>query len=282
MAYSKRVSLILGLAAVVSAGSTLPAQADSLNGQSILSTESISLEKASSLVQAFEQNSVEADQATLAQAETDAEPAASEPSAEPFEAIVLDADVSTSADELMAPPSTDASATYDNSALEYALATGTVAADGELDQVVEIAQTTRPAYQGFPPAYVGVGGNLGIGDNESAISDFGFAVISKISLGPRFAFRPGVVIAEDQTSFLVPISYNFNVYEVEGFRFQPFAGVGADIATDGEVGLLVNTGVDVPISRDFTLNATGNFRLTDGFGFGLILGVGYNFPWIFE
>lgn len=309
MAHTKRVSLIMGLAAAISFGSTLPAQASSAKPNTTQASDSVGLELAPNLALAPEKRpagaetikfstefSTEIDPlvqptdagaianpaAELAELPTADTPEASTevaaPETEALEPGVLapevmppESGVSTSADELM--PSDTAQDSYDLDAEPDA---------GITDSPVEISQTTRAAYRGIPPAYVGAGGNLGFGDNESAVGDFGFAVISKISLGPRFALRPGAIIAEDRTSFTVPLTYNFDVYEVRGFRFQPYAGAGADIATDGDVGLLLNTGVDVPISRDFTLNATGNFRITDGFSFGLILGVGYNFPLIFE
>ncbi|MEO1069693.1 MAG: beta-Ig-H3/fasciclin, partial [Cyanobacteria bacterium J06638_6] len=133
------------------------------------------------------------------------------------------------------------------------------------------------------PAYLGVGGNIGIGNRgQTGVSSFGFNVISKISLGPRFSLRPGVTITNDRSSFTIPLTYNFNTLSFSGFRAQPYVGAGVDVPTSGDVGLLVNAGADVPISRDFTLNGAANFRVTSGFGLGISLGVGYNFPFIFE
>jgi hypothetical protein len=48
------------------------------------------------------------------------------------------------------------------------------------------------------------------------------------------------------------------------------------------VGILIDAGADIPISRDFTINTAANMRVTGGFGLGLSVGVGYNFPFIFE
>ncbi|MGF1567508.1 MAG: hypothetical protein ACFCVD_05485 [Nodosilinea sp.] len=148
---------------------------------------------------------------------------------------------------------------------------------------VELAQLTRGTYGGVSPAYLGVGGNIGIGDRDSSgVASFGFTVIGKISLGPRFSIRPAALITNQSSSFTVPVTYNFNTLNIAGFRMQPYAGLGVDIPTGSTIGLLVNAGLDVPISRDFTLNAVSNFRVTDGFGLGITFGVGYNFPFIFE
>ncbi len=179
------------------------------------------------------------------------------------ESLVIDETVATDAATLLAVDATD---------------------ETLVTQAQEVAQVTRPLYRGASPFYLGVGGNVGIIDsNESATGDFGLALISKISLGPRFSLRPSLVISEDKVSLPVPLTYNFDPISAgENIAVYPFAGVGADISFDGETGLLLNGGVDIPISRAFTLNAQTNWRVTGDFGLGLILGVGYNFPFFFE
>lgn len=145
----------------------------------------------------------------------------------------------------------------------------------------EVAQVTRPLYQGRAPFYVGVGGNIGIIDSgNSAVGDFGFNIISKISLGPRFAVRPSLQFSEDDFNITLPITYNFNPLEFANFSVYPAIGGGVDFGDD--IGLLINGGVDVPISRDFTLNGQVNWRVTNDTGLGVSLGVGYNFPIFFE
>ncbi|MBE7379861.1 MAG: hypothetical protein F6J95_000435 [Leptolyngbya sp. SIO1E4] len=145
----------------------------------------------------------------------------------------------------------------------------------------EVAQVTRPLYRGVSPFYVGIGGNIGIVDSdESAIGDFGFNVISKISLGPRFSVRPMASISEDDFSLAIPLTYNFNPVEIGELNVYPALGAGVDIADD--IGLLVNGSVDLPISREFTLNGQLNWRATNDTGLGLSLGIGYNFPFFFE
>ncbi|MDB9526066.1 outer membrane beta-barrel protein [Oscillatoria sp. CS-180] len=145
----------------------------------------------------------------------------------------------------------------------------------------EVAQVTRPLYRGVSPFYVGIGGNIGIIDSDkSAVGDFGFNVISKVSLGPRFSVRPTLQFSEDHFNVTLPVTYNFNPLEVRDFSIYPFLGGGIDIGDD--VGLLVNGGVDIPISRQFTLNSQVNWRVSEETGLGVSLGVGYNFPVFFE
>lgn len=303
MAYTKRVSLMVGLAAVVSVGSALPTQASTMenpNFSEILSSDSIDIGFDSTLAKTLPAQPAES--AALAESidiALDASPALSaaeqpvELSAEAVEAIATEADgpaantpVSTSANSLMASPadiSAAALSAFDTSNIEMALAAGQVEANGDLDQTMQLAQSTRRAYRGVSPAYLGAGGNLGFGDrDDSGVSSMGFTLISKISLGPRFSLRPAVLFTNQSTSFTVPLTYNFNLYELGGFRFQPYVGAGVDIPSGSDVGLLLDAGIDMPISRDFTLNAVTNWRVTSGFGFGFSLGVGYNFPWIFE
>ncbi|NER79897.1 MAG: hypothetical protein F6K42_09995 [Leptolyngbya sp. SIO1D8] len=145
----------------------------------------------------------------------------------------------------------------------------------------EVAQVTRPLYRGISPFYVGIGGNIGIIDSdESAVGDFGFNIISKVSLGPRFSVRPSATFSEDNISLAIPLTYNFNPVEVGDLNLYPALGAGVDISDD--IGLIVNGSVDVPISREFTLNGQLNWRATNDTGLGLALGIGYNFPFFFE
>lgn len=192
-----------------------------------------------------------------------------------------DDEATTVAADLSNPPAFDGTVSTSAETLLAEAPTATETVNGE---GTEVAQVTRPLYRGITPFYVGLGGNIGIVDSEdeSAIGDFGFTVISKVSLGPRFSVRPSFIVSEDETSLSVPLTYNFNPIQAGDLPLYPSAGVGADIPFDGDVGLILNGGVDVPISRQFTLNAQTNFRITDEFGMGLILGVGYNFPFFFE
>lgn len=145
----------------------------------------------------------------------------------------------------------------------------------------DVAQVTRPLYRGVSPFYVGIGGNIGLIDSgKSAVGDFGFNVISKISLGPRFAVRPSLQFSEDDFNITLPVTYNFNPLELGRFSMYPSIGGGVDFGDD--IGFLINGGIDVPISRDFTLNSQVNWRVTEDTGLGISLGVGYNFPLFFE
>lgn len=159
--------------------------------------------------------------------------------------------------------------------------TSETAADEDGQKVAQLAQVTRPLYRGAAPFYVGIGGNIGaIESDESAVGDFSFTIISKISLGPRFSVRPLGSFSEDDVSVAIPLTYNFNPIDIADFNLYPSAGVGVDIGD--EIGLLVNGGVDLPISRDFTLNGQINWRATSDTGLGISFGVGYNFPFFFE
>ena len=146
---------------------------------------------------------------------------------------------------------------------------------------LKVAQTTKPLYGGMPPVYFGVGGNIGIEDSSrSATGEWGFSVISKVSLGPRFAVRPALIVSEDDVSAPIPITYNFKPFSLWDTPSQIFVGGGVDLGD--RVGGLVNGGMDVAISDDFTLSAQANWRFTEDTAFGIVLGVAYNLPWYFE
>ncbi|MEA5626771.1 hypothetical protein [Nostoc sp. UHCC 0251] len=130
-------------------------------------------------------------------------------------------------------------------------------------------------------SYIGVAGNIGLG-GDSALSEGGFMVFSKIGLTRTFSVRPSVAI-EDDPVILVPVTYDFNFRTADAFEdtfaVAPYVGAGVAIETsdDADVGLLLSGGVDVPLSTNFTATAGVNAAFLDETDVGLMIGVGYNF-----
>ncbi|MEL6470982.1 MAG: outer membrane beta-barrel protein [Cyanobacteria bacterium J06623_4] len=123
--------------------------------------------------------------------------------------------------------------------------------------------------------FIGVGADIGYADDVS------LSVISKFSLNDRIALRPSVLIGDD-FSILVPVTYDFTQANTElgDFQIRPYAGVGAaytDNDDDDDFNLLLAAGADVPLSRQFTLNAQANLGVLNDTNFGVTVGVGYNF-----
>lgn len=293
MVHLKSLSALAGVAAAATLISALPAQA---NAQAHVETQ-----PAETLVEVATPDGAE----TLATETHELVKPVAEvipPEAIPTEAITeiapgessevveaIPADAATTADLLAetAVPvafhlSDDALIGFGHAGLQAALNESLTEATPTLHEGVEMAQAARRPYNPVSPAYLGVAGNVGFGNPDSAIGDFGVNVISKISLGPRFALRPGFFISERFTNFAVPLTYNFNTLSARGVRFQPYVGAGVDVPFNGNTALMLNAGADVPISRAFTLNAATNMRVTSGFGLGISLGVGYNIPFIFQ
>jgi hypothetical protein len=154
---------------------------------------------------------------------------------------------------------------------------GTTTPDTTPSQELAPGRATRSG-----SSYVGIGGNIGIGDGDISLGETSFAVLSKIGLTRNFSVRPSVLFSED-VAILVPITYDFSFGEGPtgelGFTAAPFLGVGAAISTgdDGEVGLLLTGGIDVPLSSQFTATASVNASVTGQAAVGIIFGVGYNF-----
>lgn len=282
MAYFKSWSALAGVAALASVATALPAQAEALvlETQDMLSVTAVT----------------EPVEAIAPAALTDAPATAEEPTAAAAPEVVsldtvevIPADAPTTA-ALLAEPAVPAAfqvsdetlVSLNDAGLQSALNGVAPEALPAVGEGLELAQSDRRPYASVSPAYLGVAGNVGFGDPDSAIGDFGVNVISKISLGPRFALRPGFFISERFTNFAVPITYNFNTSSIRGVRFQPYVGAGVDVPFNGNTALMLNAGADVPISRAFTLNAATNVRVTSGFGLGISLGVGYNIPLIFQ
>ncbi|OYD96983.1 beta-Ig-H3/fasciclin [Nostoc sp. 'Peltigera membranacea cyanobiont' 213] len=133
------------------------------------------------------------------------------------------------------------------------------------------------------PSYIGVGGNIGLSGNDSALSDSNFAVFSKIGLTRNISVRPSVIFGDD-TLFMVPLTLDFTPRasaEVgqRSFFISPYigAGVAIEINNNTDIGLLLTGGVDIPLGSRFTLNGAVNAAFLDDTDVGLQLGLGYNF-----
>ncbi|MBW4439832.1 MAG: hypothetical protein KME10_01085 [Plectolyngbya sp. WJT66-NPBG17] len=131
-------------------------------------------------------------------------------------------------------------------------------------------------------SYVGIGGNIGIGDGDISLGEGSFALLSKIGLTRNFSVRPSILFSDD-IAILLPVTYDFSFGEGPtgglGFTAAPFLGVGAAISTGrgGDVGLLLTGGIDVPLSSQFTATASVNASVTGQSAVGVLIGVGYNF-----
>jgi hypothetical protein len=135
-------------------------------------------------------------------------------------------------------------------------------------------------------SYVGIGGNIGIGDGDTQIGESSFALISKVGLLPYASVRPSIFFSDDVT-ILLPVTYDFSfgaggtdaVRDTIGLRVAPYVGAGLAISTgdDADVGLLLTGGLDIPLTSRFTLNGAVNASVTGNPAVGLLLGVGYNF-----
>ncbi|NEQ64831.1 MAG: hypothetical protein F6K21_04885 [Symploca sp. SIO2D2] len=133
------------------------------------------------------------------------------------------------------------------------------------------------------PNWIGVGGNIGLTDNdeESAIGRGAFVVNAKLNLVRNISLRPAVIIA-DNTTFLVPATYDFIIPADKPFgriKFAPFVGGGAAFSTgdNSSVGFLLTGGVEVPLSRQFVANGSINIGFLETTDVGIQLGVGYLF-----
>lgn len=155
----------------------------------------------------------------------------------------------------------------------------TVAQD--IDEVSP-GRTTRSS-----SSYIGIGGNIGLGEGDTELGESSFAVFSKVGLTNYLSVRPSVLVGDDPT-ILLPVTVDFNpgatgvtedVSEDIDLRVAPYLGAGAAISTseEGAVDFLATGGVDIPLSSRFTANAAVNATLFDNAAVGLTLGVGYNF-----
>ncbi|MBE9118719.1 hypothetical protein IQ249_22780 [Lusitaniella coriacea LEGE 07157] len=142
-----------------------------------------------------------------------------------------------------------------------------------------------------PYSYVGIGGNIGISENEddnnmsqeSPIGRGSFVINGKIALGSTVSVRPAIIVNDD-VAFLIPVTYDFKIPTDDPFvvsPFVPFAGAGLVLNTedDNNIGFLLTGGVDYRISPRFTANGSINVGFLDkGTDLGFMLGIAYTFP----
>jgi hypothetical protein len=142
---------------------------------------------------------------------------------------------------------------------------------------IDLGTTTRGG-----SSYVGVGANIGLSGDSSALGDGNFAVISKVGLTNTISVRPAAIFG-DNTTILLPVTYDFTFQSTDPFReplaFAPYVGAGAAWKTgdDSEFAFLLSAGIDVPLNSQFTATASVNAGFFDQTDVGLLLGVGYNF-----
>lgn len=157
----------------------------------------------------------------------------------------------------------------------------------ETEEIEEIEETEETEETEVPTrSYTGIGGNIGLGGDSTALGDGGFSLLGRTAITDNLSLHTSSVFGDDNVSafaltFGVPIYKSNRDLEL----IYPFVGGGVaveDLFGDFRVDGLVTTGVDVPILR----RLTGTVRLNLGFAeddtdIGLVLGVGYNFS-IFE
>lgn len=152
-----------------------------------------------------------------------------------------------------------------------------------------LAQTNS---QAPPPAkiptrsYAGLGGNIGLGGDSTALGEGGFSLVGRTAITKNISLHSSTVFSSDNVSsfaltFGVPIYKSSRDLEL----VYPFIGGGIaieDLFSDFDTDGLVTAGVDVPIIERVTATARINLGFAeDDTDVGLLLGVGYNFS-IFE
>ncbi|MEM7760129.1 MAG: hypothetical protein AAGF83_15815 [Cyanobacteria bacterium P01_G01_bin.67] len=136
-------------------------------------------------------------------------------------------------------------------------------------------------------SYFGIGGNIGLDGESTALGDGGFSLVGRTALTKNISLHTSTVFGSDSVSAFA-LTLGVPIFKSSNNQLEllyPFVGGGIaveNIFSDFETDGLVTAGVDVPILKRVTATA----RLNIGFAesdtdVGLLLGVGYNFS-IFE
>lgn len=144
-------------------------------------------------------------------------------------------------------------------------------------------RSATPRYVERPWSYISVGGNFGLNEGKTELSDTAFAINSKIGFLPYLSVRPAALLG-DRATFLLPVTYDLAIGQSDPFRpatFVPYLGGGLVVTThDGyNFGPLISGGLDVRVSESIVINTGINAGfLRDSTDIGLTIGVGYIFP----
>jgi len=122
--------------------------------------------------------------------------------------------------------------------------------------------------------YVGIGGG-----------DDGFVINGKLSVTDNISIRPEIATDfdfddDEDVSYLVPITYDFNSFEFGNQALNPFlgAGVTGDIGDDSNVEFAIVAGTDYRFADKYVANASVNYApFADSDEVGFTVGVGYLF-----
>ena len=150
-----------------------------------------------------------------------------------------------------------------------------------LDGVDALQRTIDAGTKFSTKNYIGIAADLSLGEDNAALTKMiNLMVITKFSLFNNVSLRPGIRIA-DNPAFSLPVTYDFNRLGI-----SPFVGGGLNLLTGDNTGEmdvsttvrpLVTIGVDVPLSRSITGNATLNTTFGNSTDLRLVTGLAYNF-----
>jgi hypothetical protein len=149
---------------------------------------------------------------------------------------------------------------------------------------VPVSQSTDPGPLAFRStrgglSYVGIGGNFGI-TGDSDLGGRSLSIFSKIGLSSAFSVRPSVLFLSNFATFLIPVTYDLTPFAIgTDFSLSPYFGGGIAVKTgsDNTFGPLFTAGVDLPLSRSFTVNVAANLSFLRRTDLGLMVGIAYNF-----
>lgn len=85
------------------------------------------------------------------------------------------------------------------------------------------AQTNR--------SYVGIGGNIGLGGDDTRIGDGAFAVLGKGALTSNFAIHPAVLFG-DKNTVVLPLTFGVSIKNGSSEIVRPFVGGGLLVKED--------------------------------------------------
>lgn len=152
-----------------------------------------------------------------------------------------------------------------------------------LNPTLVTAQSVPLPIIGERGSYIGIGGAIGLGGNNSALGTGGLTILTKVGFNDNLSLHDATIIfgSSAPTSMII-LTADFPIRNSSGEIIgSPFIGGGAMLKYSNGVSIspAISGGVDLALSKD----SIGTVRLNAGFpsdrptDLGLLVGVGYKF-----
>jgi hypothetical protein len=160
---------------------------------------------------------------------------------------------------------------------------GSLVISTALNPTLVTAQSLPLPTIGGGGSYIGIGGAIGLGGNNSALGTGGLTILTKVGFSENLSLHDAtIVFGSSAPTSMIILTADFPIRNSSGETIvSPFIGGGAMLKYSNGVSIspAISGGADISLSKDLM----GTVRLNAGFpndrnaDLGLLFGVGYKF-----